>query len=850
MRARFLVTMCASMVIAMVCGCSPSSSPSPVDASGPATVATSPMTQAGTTDVTVTASDELGWDVARHLQNRYDEAVQDCGGKASPAPLCSGILLRSTTYVDDHRSWMPNPGTSNGGVVFSWLRQDANFDDTGVTANGFFAFPANFATSRGLTPLAIRCVFPLEAGSPDDAQDRCHFHWALCHEMKPPVLTALEWKDAPFTKGEDQCAFGTAATIDGGAANAWMQMIGVRKLFQANKRNEVIVADWRGGDENAVPVEAFFYRVTEGMDPEPARASAAKDQKKFLEVTGRWVPVIRWVSSAKAEKGDATFTFLEADQGILPGESGGFSVARYLQSRYDSSLETCPGAVVRPSFECSGLLVRSTWYSDLYYSWRPNPATADWGVSFSWLRKNSNFADSYPTGNGFVVYPQSDAVRLGLAVFNVRCAFPRDAWSTSPDRCIWHQNGTAPRLETPLCHQNKPPVLTAEQWKAAGYKDDEHQCAFSTDVAYDGRAEAWRQMLRVRSLDQVRWRNELIVAAWIGLDDARMPIEAFFYRPESRPDKPDPLDGARQDQRDFFKLTGRWVPVVRWDPTDRFQGGATFSYRATDQLVPPQPSGAVTATQGPYPQETGQDVERHLQARMAASEDQCGSATTPVFVCSGVLLRATTFNPNYHSWLPNPGTASKGVSFSWMRHDSDMTSLYGDNGFIAYPKKYSDANGFLGLNVLCGYPRSASTDDASHRCRTVCQDRTPSVTTAKQWVDRFTTGKDQCAFGVEKGRPHTAAAFMQIVEVRRIKQMGPFNEIVVEAWPSGTHANMPLEAFWYKEGSVKGLANAMLDQQDFKSTAGRWVPVVKWIPAARDKPSTFVFDAADQAVKP
>jgi len=265
-----------------------------------------------------------------------------------------------------------------------------------------------------------------------------------------------------------------------------------------------------------------------------------------------------------------------------PGQSPD-QVARTLQQRYDDARGQCGDR--EPAFVCSGLLMRSTNYSDSYYSWRPNPANAPWGVNMSWLRQDSNYADSFPSGNGFVIYPPGDARRLGLKVFEVRCVYPRDAWSTGPDRCQWHQKLAGPKTQTPLCYLHVPPILDARQWVAAGYDNDERQCAFATDSGYAGRAEAWRQMIEVRRLQQVHKRNELVVDTWVGLDDRLMPIEAFFYRPEAVADKPDPLAGARADQRDFMKLTGRWVPVIRWDPSDAPQGGARFSYRAEDQLI-------------------------------------------------------------------------------------------------------------------------------------------------------------------------------------------------------------------------------------------------------------------------
>lgn len=266
-----------------------------------------------------------------------------------------------------------------------------------------------------------------------------------------------------------------------------------------------------------------------------------------------------------------------------PVTASGPDVARQLQQRYDDGRRDCGRS--SPAFACSGVLIRSTQYSDSYFSWRPNPATAGWGVNMSWLRKDANFADSFPTKNGFVVYPTDEAARRGLVVFQVRCVYPRDAWSTSPDRCEWHQKQQGPRVHTPLCDRRVPPVLTAQEWVAAGYGNDENQCAFAVGTDRRDRAEAWWQMVAVRRLQQVDHRDELVVDSWVGVDDRRMPISAFFYRPESDPAKPDPRAAARNDQRDFVKLTGRWVPIVRWDPTESPEGGARFSYSDGDQLI-------------------------------------------------------------------------------------------------------------------------------------------------------------------------------------------------------------------------------------------------------------------------
>lgn len=260
-------------------------------------------------------------------------------------------------------------------------------------------------------------------------------------------------------------------------------------------------------------------------------------------------------------------------------------VARRLQTRYDDRRKTC-GNTQLPAYLCSGLLIRSTKYSDSYFSWRPNPTTAPWGVNLSWLRSDSNFADSFPTANGFIVYPTTDAQRRGFTALNIRCVYPRDAWSTGPDRCVWHQKLMGQRLQTPLCQKHVPPVLTAKEWIAAGYGNDENQCAFDMAADDTDRAEAWWQMIEVRRIEGVHQRNELVAHSWVGDDDRQLPIEAFFYRvDQGGAEKADSLASARNDQKEFMKLTGRWVPIVRWDATDTAQGGATFSLRVADQLI-------------------------------------------------------------------------------------------------------------------------------------------------------------------------------------------------------------------------------------------------------------------------
>ena len=282
----------------------------------------------------------------------------------------------------------------------------------------------------------------------------------------------------------------------------------------------------------------------------------------------------------------------------------GWKVQEHLQKRFDEKRYDCGTADnghPHPAFLCSGILLRSTRSAEGRHSWLPNPATAPWGVSFSWLRQDSNFPENYPSANGFIVYPWFYYPRgKGYLQLMVRCIYPRDAWTGAPDRCL--TGGKA------MCQDQK--VFSDKQWIVKGFNDDTNQCAFGVeDSRQTNTAEAWMQVVDIRREKSIFVRNEVIVAAWPQDVGARMPIEAFFYRdncfytdndcgegvePATRMSRPDSVrarrESARNDQKDFLATTGRWVPVIRWTPASAIHARATFDYRTEDQAVPqPKP---------------------------------------------------------------------------------------------------------------------------------------------------------------------------------------------------------------------------------------------------------------------
>lgn len=260
----------------------------------------------------------------------------------------------------------------------------------------------------------------------------------------------------------------------------------------------------------------------------------------------------------------------------------GPTVAAHLQERFGESRDDC-GGPTRPAFLCSGILMRSTEYSPFYRSWLPNPATASFGVAFSWLRHDgSNFPENFPSGNGFIVYPwfYADDVPGQYEQLNVRCIYPQDAWTEGPDRC---------RV---VCQ--KQGVFTAAEWLER-FTDDQDQCAFGVAQGTPETAHAWTQAKLVRQERRIFRRNEVVLEAWPQNIGVRMPLEAFFYR-DNCYDHHDCLPpyhiaqrrtDAKLDQNDFFRTTNRWVPVIRWTPATTPAQAARFTYDPADQGTPP-----------------------------------------------------------------------------------------------------------------------------------------------------------------------------------------------------------------------------------------------------------------------
>lgn len=241
-------------------------------------------------------------------------------------------------------------------------------------------------------------------------------------------------------------------------------------------------------------------------------------------------------------------------------------------------------------------------------------------------------------------------------------------------------------------------------------------------------------------------------------------------------------------------------------------------------------------------EDSGEDVARHLTSRYADVRTNCGTDSQPAFLCSGVMIRGTSSNPNYHVWNNSPASIAKaGVSFSYLRADSTYNKLaYGyTNGYIF--NAYYYANTPLNPEIFCFFPIDAGT---SQRSGNGCGERAgyagsgpchlQDVTTAAQfWTHYNAHSTDrrsyQCGFDVTDDRNSLAgpafAAGVGAMKLMGAESFNEQNEVIVDAWEDNLGKTLPLEAFFYLYGS-DGKTVAQRNQQDLWITDGILIPII------------------------
>lgn len=276
------------------------------------------------------------------------------------------------------------------------------------------------------------------------------------------------------------------------------------------------------------------------------------------------------------------------------------------------------------------------------------------------------------------------------------------------------------------------------------------------------------------------------------------------------------------------------------------------------------PPGAIPKSAAPLAA-IGQEAADQINAWYSRADLDCGGATLPAFLCSGVMLRATETNPAFLPWDPSPGSVSRGgVSFSWLRTDTNFANLVFAyrNGFIFYPQQATPP-GKSTIQVLCVFPMDADTGNRPtlQGCGPNTAYPAPSkpcesqaITTAPQWLAHFNQQANkysgQCGWSVRYGEPGTADRFYQSILARKGMASAWWsiqNEVMLATWAPGQGATLPIRAFFYVPGSAGALEKAQDDQARFHASYGSDMPIIRvTLPTSASGKAAFAYSDADQ----
>ncbi|WP_148046505.1 hypothetical protein [Pseudomonas vranovensis] len=276
--------------------------------------------------------------------------------------------------------------------------------------------------------------------------------------------------------------------------------------------------------------------------------------------------------------------------------------------------------------------------------------------------------------------------------------------------------------------------------------------------------------------------------------------------------------------------------------------------------------------------EIGPRTAAAMQAAYEDSRQDCDGE--PAYACSGIMLRVTSPSSQYYTWNNSPkAVAKRGVSFSYLRADAPISALAESarSGYTLAPIKLRPA-GSMSYKPLCAYPTDG---DSWERDKSGCGDnkRTPQVKenlcdrlgihTAEQWISHYRTSSDpqvierwsgnpdyryaaQCSFDIRRTAGVAAAEnFYQALRVMQLMEDRPFawNEIIILTWDEQRFRELPIQSFFYLEGSPGGLEDAQRVQRDWYQEAGTFVPVIQISLPWAEQPARFVFNPEDQVIE-
>ena len=242
----------------------------------------------------------------------------------------------------------------------------------------------------------------------------------------------------------------------------------------------------------------------------------------------------------------------------------------------------------------------------------------------------------------------------------------------------------------------------------------------------------------------------------------------------------------------------------------------------------------------------GAATAQALNARYIDDRQNCGNTSIPSFLCSGVILRATTYSTSYDPWDASPAAQQKdGVSFSYLRKDAKFARLaYAlTNGFIFYPI-FDIPPDKIKLEVFCAFVIDGWTNDRpDHGCGATPgyavskPSHESGILTASDWQNHYRDvgGVSQrlCGFNVrDSANDHAGPSFYQALQAKSTGSLAETlftqqNEIVIKSWTDDVDGGLPIQAFFYLKDSASGLAEAQDIKRRFLAKTGIDVPLIR-----------------------
>jgi len=290
-------------------------------------------------------------------------------------------------------------------------------------------------------------------------------------------------------------------------------------------------------------------------------------------------------------------------------------------------------------------------------------------------------------------------------------------------------------------------------------------------------------------------------------------------------------------------------------------------------------AGAALLAARPAHADIGTDTVQLLRLMYQDTRKDCGDATKPAFMCSGVTLRATTPSTAYAFYSVSPASVARGgISASYLRKDAkfekmafSMTSGFIFDTILDNPADHVD------YKALCAFPIDGATDRRTTLagCGDYVLDGNTGVakedycdrmgiTTAEQWIDRYydSAGRTKpnvghlCAFNVGATNPKAAQAFYENIRAQAVLATrkrkfngGQFqeNEIVLTPWKADAPRSPSILASFHI--GEAGLAGARLSQIQWYQATKQALPAISIkLPSAATEDAAFSYNAADQAI--